>query len=228
MSRAKFKAIFFDAGGTLFTPHPSVGEIYADVASSYGCSVEAKSIEKRFKEEWIKRDHKVHPTIHPQERDWWYGLVKDVFLNFEPIQEFELFFNELYDIFARPEYWKIFPEVKEVIQKLKALGFILGVVSNWDQRLIPLCEKLGLAGFFNFILASGMVGSSKPHRGIFEEALRLSQVQPHEALHIGDSLKDDVKGSSELGIHAILIDRSGERKYPVTTVKNLLEIFEWI
>ena len=37
------KAVFFDAGGTLFRPCPSVGHYYSKVASRYGCKVGAKS-----------------------------------------------------------------------------------------------------------------------------------------------------------------------------------------
>ena len=51
------------------------------------------------------------------------------------------------------------------------------------------------------------MGSAKPDRKIFEEALHLSKVAPHEACHIGDEIKTDVEGARNLGIHAILLDR---------------------
>ncbi len=226
--KSRFRAIFFDAGGTLFTPHPSVGEIYANIARPYGCILNPQEVEERFKQEWLRRDHLPHSDVHPEEKVWWYELVRDVFSNYDPIREFDSFFNELYDVFARPEYWKLFPEVESVIQKLKEREFILGIVSNWDARLIPLCEGLSIRKSFDFILASGIVGSSKPHSGIFEEALRLSKVKPTEAIHIGDSLKDDVKGSQKLGIEAVLVDRSGQKRHPVHTVKTLSEILPFI
>lgn len=222
-NKSRYKAIFFDAGGTLFTPHPSVGEIYAETALRYGCQVCPQDIEKQFRIEWEKRDIHSLSSDHPEERQWWYDLVWDVFKQFE-IQEYEQFFDELYDIFARPEYWRLFPEVRDVISQLKERGFILGIVSNWDSRLLPLCEKLGLGKYFDFILASGLVGSSKPHPGIFREALKRSNVGPHEALHVGDSLKDDVQGSRQLGIYSVLLDRTRMRKYSMTTVASLCEL----
>lgn len=241
---SRFKAVFFDAGGTLFKPHPSVGEIYSEVAARYGCEVNAGLIESQFREEWTRRDRNPSlsgpplPTLPDvavgtgrsgqEERQWWYDLVKDVFSKFGGVNNYESFFSELYDIFARPEYWQIFPEVEEVIRGLKEEGLVLGVVSNWDSRLIPLCEKLGLGRFFNFVLASGLVGSSKPDIGIFQEALKRSGVEPREALHVGDSLKDDVEGPMKLGIQAILVDRSGQRKYPVPTIRSLSELIPLI
>lgn len=38
----EIKAIFFDAGGTLFEVRGSVGEIYADIASSFGVRLDLK------------------------------------------------------------------------------------------------------------------------------------------------------------------------------------------
>lgn len=223
--KTRFKAIFFDAGGTLFAPHPSVGEIYAEVARRYGCSVPHDGIERRFHQEWEKRDNHAKKTSDYQERQWWYELVYDIFLPFGGVTHFEAFFDELYDIFARPEYWKLFPEILDVISELKESGFVLGIVSNWDSRLLSLCQKLGLKEHFDFILASGLVGISKPHPGIFQEALRCSGALPHEVLHVGDSLEDDVHGPRGLGIHAVLVDRSGRREFDIPKIGSLSELF---
>lgn len=224
---SRFKAIFFDAGGTLLVPHPSVGEIYSSVAAKYGCNVSPDVVENAFREQWERRDRIHDPNLNapPQERRWWYELVRDVFSRFDGVADYESFFEELYDIFARPEYWRLFPEAVQVVRALREQGYVLGIVSNWDERLIPLCEKLGLAALFDFILASGLVGSSKPHAGIFLEALKCSRVKPHEALHVGDSLKDDVQGPVRVGMNAVLIDRTGSLKYPVPTIRSLSEIF---
>ena len=105
--------------------------------------------------------------------------------------------------------WKIYEDVTKsnIFEKLKERNVVLGVISNWDSRLTATLESLELANHFNFILPSAVVGSAKPDRKIFEEALRLSKVQPHEACHIGDEIKTDVEGARNLGIHAILLDR---------------------
>ena len=39
------------------------------------------------------------------------------------------------------------------------VGITLAVVSNWDDRLIPLMEKLGLATYFEHIIVSVAHGS---------------------------------------------------------------------
>jgi HAD superfamily hydrolase (TIGR01509 family) len=52
-----------------------------------------------------------------------------------------------------------------------------------------------------------MIGSAKPDKKIFEEALKRSGVAPHEACHIGDEIRTDVEGAQRVGIHSILLDR---------------------
>ena len=52
-------------------------------------------------------------------------------------------FDELYRLFADPDVWRVYPEVFEVLQALKARGLIMGVLSNWDIRLGPLLEDSG-------------------------------------------------------------------------------------
>lgn len=224
-----YKAVFFDAGGTLLHPFPSVGEIYKRVAGVHGCFVDAEKIEKAFREAWLKRDGLSHLTVHNSEkieRLWWRDLVGEVFEAFGGFRDFEVFFTELYDTFARPECWKLYPGTLEILKTIRKKKKHLGIISNWDSRLLGLCEGLGLHNHFDFILASAVFGASKPSAKIFEEALRRAGVQPHEAVHIGDSFEDDIKGARAAGLDAILIERHpGHRQLDhVKTIHDLQEL----
>ncbi len=76
------RVIFFDAGGTLFRPFPSVGEIYARVARDHGVPVDAAHVEKIFHEKWHERNGMVTLaglSSEKIERTWWFALVRDVF-----------------------------------------------------------------------------------------------------------------------------------------------------
>lgn len=208
-----FKAVFFDAGGTLLHPYPSVGEIYAQVGGKFGSKAKPEYLEQLFRRHWLKRDGLSGLTGQLDEkieRTWWKHLVKDVFEEAGGVDNFEEFFHELYDLFARPEVWRLYPDVMESLVTLKKSGKKLGIISNWDSRLFKISEGLGLDGYFDFILASAVFGSSKPSAKIFEEALKKAGVDPHEAIHIGDSFEDDVRGAKAAGIDAILIDRHPE------------------
>jgi len=101
---------------------------------------------------------------------------------------------------------------------------VLGVISNWDSRLISTLENIGLAHYFDFILASAMIGSAKPDKKIFEEALRRSGVAPHSACHIGDEMRTDVDGAQGVGIHPILLDR--ENRFDLAGVTRVASFAE--
>lgn len=206
----KYKAIFFDAGGTLLHPYPSVGEIYAEAGKRYGSPATAAELEHSFREVWLKHDGLNRLQSHSDEnfeRNFWKTLVKEVFDASGGVNDFDEFFHELYDLFARPEVWRLYPDVEALLINLKKQGKKMGIVSNWDSRLFHICEGLKLDRYFDFVLASAVFGASKPNPKIFEEALKLSGVEAQDAVHIGDSFKDDIEGAGGLGISAILIDR---------------------
>lgn len=220
----KIKAIFFDAGGTLFRPFPSVGEVYASVSRKYGLIADPKDLEFHFHTTWEKRDGLASLTSYSgekEEKKWWRELVWDVFSKFGPIDQFEAFFEELYNQFKMPEVWQLFPDALPALQYFKKKNKIVGIISNWDSRLFGICKGLGIEQDLDFILASAVVGAAKPHPKIFQEALRKAQVAPEEALHVGDSLEDDVLGAQRVGIQALFLDRKGTRAASIHTISEL-------
>lgn len=223
------KAVFFDAGGTLFRPFPSVGHHYSEVASRYGCKVSSVNIEQAFHRVWHHHDKIGDLKSHLNEKNekaFWRRVVTEVFKDFGGVSPFDPFFDELHDLFARPEVWRFFPDAEEVLQALKERGYILGLVSNWDSRLIKLCEGLGLDRFMDFKVISAIFGAAKPDPKIFREALRKAGIRANEAVHIGDSLEDDIRGAHLAGIKAIWIDRSGRRHHLLKEHQDLVTVVQ--
>jgi len=72
------------------------------------------------------------------------------------------------------------------------------------------------------VVTSAEFGVRKPAPEIFEHALGLAGVAAHEAMHIGDSLAEDVAGARAAGIEAVLINRDGDPGPPgVRTITAL-------
>jgi putative hydrolase of the HAD superfamily len=221
------RAICLDAGGTLFRPYPSVGEVYARVALKYGVSLEAAHIEGRFHEVWHARNglaSLASLTSDKIERDWWHGVVHEVFSGSAAFQDFPAFFSELYDYFATAECWRLFDEVVPVLDTLKAAGYPMVIVSNWDHRLFAIVKDLGLEGYFKQVFASAAVGIAKPGAGIFKKAIEALEVGPGEALHIGDSLEEDYYGAQRAGLQAILLDRPHKAYNGVSRIRSLQDL----
>ena len=113
-----------------------------------------------------------------------------------------------------------YPESEEVMEELLAIGLPLYVVSNWDVALEGVLENLGWVRYFDGIVASAKVGSEKPERAIFEEALRLAGLAERRdrVVHVGNDPVSDVEGAISAGIDAVLIDREGDLEGPEAIV----------
>ena len=212
MPLSSFKAVFFDVGGTLISVHPSVGAVYAKHARDFGFTGTVDELNKGFRLQWKKIggiESLGNKSGVEEEKKFWKDLVYQVFKPLGGLERFDEYFELIFEVFVDSSNWKIHEDVIEskIFQKLKERKVILGVISNWDSRLFSTLENLKLADNFEFILPSAVVGSAKPDKKIFEEALRLSGVKPHEACHIGDEIKTDIDGARNIGIHAILLDR---------------------
>ena len=209
------KAVFFDAAGTLIKPARKVGESYAVVAKKFGVVVSPQQLSERFRVCFDASAPLAFPgapatAIDGLERDWWKCLVRKIFEPWEPFERFDDYFTELFDYFARPDAWALFPEVLETLAALRGRGLALGVISNFDSRLIGILNGLGTGQWFDDIIISSRAGHAKPDRRIFAAALAKHGLEPSNAAHIGDSEEKDLCGANDAGLMGILIDRNGE------------------
>jgi putative hydrolase of the HAD superfamily len=228
---SSFKAVFFDVGGTLIHVHPSVGDVYARHARPFGYSGPVKVLNEGFRAQWKKMggiESLGNQSGAEAERKFWRELVYEVFQPLGGLDRFEEYFDLIFEAFRDESNWRIYEDVIEsnIFETLKKRGVLMGVISNWDSRLISTLENIGLARYFDFILPSAVVGSAKPDKKIFEEALRLSGISPQETCHIGDEIRTDVAGAQSVGIHPILLDR--DNRFEGTKVKKITSFLELV
>jgi putative hydrolase of the HAD superfamily len=217
----KFRAVLFDAAETLFTTRGSVGDIYAAVARQYGSTATPESIQAAF----VRNFRGAGPVAVEHQKEWWKDIVHRVFTEVGMVENFDQFFNEVYDMFRNSQGWVLFPETREVLGVLKTAGLTLGVVSNFDTRIYSVMESLSILEFFDAVTTSSEAGFCKPDREIFETAARALNTPPSETVVVGDSLRDDVEAGIRAGLHAILLDRSGRyASSPVQRISSLREL----
>ncbi len=101
----------------------------------------------------------------------------------------------------------LFDDVLSVLKTLKERELILGLLTNLDRDMNPICRELGLEPYLDFVVTSGEVGVDKPEPPIFLAALQRAGVNASAAVHVGDQYKLDVIGARGVGIAPILIDR---------------------
>jgi putative hydrolase of the HAD superfamily len=115
-----------------------------------------------------------------------------------------------------------FPDVVPALSALREHRLV--VVSNWDCSLRDWLGDAGLLEHVHAVVTSAEVGVAKPGRAIFDSALRLAGTQPGDAVHVGDSLENDVAGARAAGIRPVLVARDGAAPGGVEAVRLLTEL----
>jgi putative hydrolase of the HAD superfamily len=126
--------------------------------------------------------------------------------------------RRVYDEFGKPERWAVYADVLPALDRLRVLGLRLGIISNWDGRLVGLLGALGVRERVDVVLSSADVGLRKPDPRIFELACERLGVVPSEAAHVGDHHYSDILGARAVGMTPVLVDRSGRPSLPVGPV----------
>ena len=205
-------AVTFDLTGTLIHT-PRMGEIYSQVLARHGVEVAPKRAAGLVGEVWRELDCAEHPAAdrfatHPEgARGWWRRLLERLCERLEAPPPTRFAAAELFERFALPEAWEIYPEVEEALAGLAGMGLSLGLISNWDDRLPRLLDGLGLSQRLEVVVYSQQIGVEKPHRRIFTAALERLDLPPAQVLHVGDRARHDVEGARAVGMHALLLDR---------------------
>jgi putative hydrolase of the HAD superfamily len=118
-----------------------------------------------------------------------------------------------------------FADVRPALESARERGQRLVVVSNWDVSLVGVLRGLELEPLLDAIVTSAGAGTRTPSPAIFEQALRLAGVTAADAIHVGDTLDEDVAGARAAGIEPVLIRRSDGPPVPgVRTISSLAEL----
>lgn len=117
-----------------------------------------------------------------------------------------------------------FPDAAPALRALRARGLRIVVASNWDCSLPVWLQRAGLGGLLDGAVSSAVVGEPKPAPAVFRAALELAGVTAEQAVHVGDSVENDVAGARGAGIRALLVLRGGERPKGVESLRSLAEL----
>ncbi len=102
-----------------------------------------------------------------------------------------------------------FDDVRPALAELRGAGLRLVCVSNWDVSLPEVLATCGLGDAVDGVVTSAGSGARKPDPAIFAAALELAGLSADEAIHVGDTIEEDVAGAGAAGIRALHLDRQG-------------------
>lgn len=133
---------------------------------------------------------------------------------------------------------RLMPHAREILDYLRP-KYRLYILSNGFTELqARKMNSAGIAHYFDGVILSEDIGVNKPHPAIFEHALRVAGVAPHQALMIGDNLEADIQGAHQVGMEQVFYNAKkivlsevqaasdSSLPCPTHTIDSLLELKE--
>ncbi|MGA3291235.1 MAG: HAD family hydrolase [Candidatus Bathyarchaeia archaeon] len=107
---------------------------------------------------------------------------------------------------------------KKLIKQVKE-QYKVALISNFthSQVIYSSLRKLRINTFFNAVVISEENGWRKPSTHIFQATLNKLQVQANQAVYIGDSPIEDIKGAKQAGLKTVFVPSQ------FNTLKDLLD-----
>jgi HAD superfamily hydrolase (TIGR01549 family) len=122
-----------------------------------------------------------------------------------------------------------YPWVPKALDDLAQQGYRMSVISNSEDPTGKILRDIGLAHYFDRIFYSAELGVAKPDSRIFERALHDLDLQPADALYIGDVFAVDVRGANSAGVGAIHLDPLGlYAGWPGVHLPDILHLSDWL
>jgi len=218
MTQPRIEAVLFDFDGTLGTYRSHLGE-YIAAAAEYGVTVTAEALAATLEDawrEWQTPEGVAHAAASTSETR--YNAEVRSRLHVARLAaagatgDLAAIAARICELECAPAAFEVYEDTPPALERLKAAGLRVGIVSNHVWRLPEVVEALGLGALVDFVVTSARAGYRKPHPAIYRVALEAAGCAPEAALFVGDSLVHDVEGPRAVGMHAVLIDRRG--RYP--------------
>ncbi|WP_343700579.1 YjjG family noncanonical pyrimidine nucleotidase [Chitinophaga sp.] len=126
-----------------------------------------------------------------------------------------------------PTKTALFPHAVEVLDYLQDKNYPIHLITNGFEETQRLKMKhSGIHDYFTHIVTSETAGSLKPHRDIFDYAMKLSSTSASESIMIGDTLDVDILGAQEAGMDQVYFapGQTQEGVTPTYTIRSLKEL----
>lgn len=213
-----------DAAGTLVRPWPSVGAVYGRTAREHGIEVSDDEVDTEFYKTF-GRLQTCKQTNEGEESEFWRQVVIQTFRPFARNKNLDPLFEELWDLFAKGECWKLAEKAESTLITLRERGYELAMLSNNDARLRSVLADLKIDQAFDHLFISSEMGCEKPELEIFRKVEQTMDRKPNEILHLGDSHSRDFLGARNAGWSALLY---GEPKLENEQISCFSELLNYL
>lgn len=199
------RTVFLDAGGVLVFPNWSR---VAGALGRQGVTVDRAALAAADVRAKRQLDAEFRGTLPAARPDGWayFDLVL-MHAGVPCTAAVDAAYADLREYDARWNLWEdVPPDVPPALERLRALGLTLVVVSNTNGTLRALFERVGLAPRVDLIVDSFEEGVEKPDPRLFCVALDRAGANADTTVHVGDLYHVDVVGARAAGLRAVLLD----------------------
>ena len=218
-------AVIFDVGGVLLLPDPSAGRAALEKLGYAPAN-----------EEWRRAHYAANLVLDAQEGkpDWTAARRAFAAALGVHVDHIDTTVPLLERLMVSTPYVPV-DGAAETLRLLANAGYKLGIVSNAfgtvaaDLAAQSICSTTanGLPQV-GIIIDSHLVGLEKPDPRIFHLALRALDVEPSQAVYVGDTVKFDVNGALAAGLHPVHVDPFRFCDGNHTHIADLAELVDWL
>ena len=222
----KYKTILFDADGVLFDYRKAESFAFLKTFDFFKIKENLDSIHKKYKTInaiiWREfEEKKITSTDLRVER--FSRLFKVAHLKLDPAEVSKTYLTFLSGCSFLNEDAE---EIVKYFYKKCELAIITNGLADVQRSRIGNSR---LASFFKMLFISEEIGYPKPHKEIFEFALRkLKNKNKKDVLLVGDNLVSDIKGGNDFGIDTCWLNLNMWNNkfdiHPMYEINNLLEL----
>jgi len=213
----KYKAIFFDFGGTLMCAESdNVAHLHMmkEVIQKYNLPISPEDMVTKYNSFLFTKEmtlldadpkEKSFTPLRESTKKAFKGVLGEY--NIQPSKEdFQWFSKSFFE--NHKKYIKLFPETLLILRELKNTDLHMGIISDIDDDFQEFQFKVfGINKVFDSITTSEEVQIYKPKEKIFQVALNKAGCQGKESIIIGDSYKKDIIGGKNMGMTTIWINK---------------------
>ena len=215
------KAIIFDAYGTLFDVNSAAEKCKDKIGDKWeGFANYWRTTQLEYT--WLRSLMKRH-------KNFWQITEDSLDKSMNAFNIDKSMRNELLDLYKK---LNTFPEVKDVLNKLKEKNYKLAILSNGTPSLLnELVKSNNIENIFDDIFSIEDVGVYKPDSRVYDIPTKKYQLQKNEVAFLSANTWD-VSGGGNYGYHAIWVNRNNsifdnldyEAKNEVKNLNHLLDI----
>lgn len=215
------RAVLFDVDFTIAKPGPLLGpDGYRTAGERHGLSLDpALYAQARAA---AVQDLQHHPELDHDEEIWirfTEDIVRGMGGDGDAVREVA---EAITDGWLHSANFELYEDALPVMATLREEGLKLGLVSNTSRDLDAFVRHFTIE--VDAWISSGAHGKVKPSPSIFRAVLDLLEVEPAEAIMVGDSPIDDIEGARALGMRAFLLDREGLHPNALDALETLHEL----